>query len=143
MYRHVFLSSQPKHLLCMWILKGIISLRLFFRAPKTHVYTDRKENVIIKVFMLNIFFQPGPMIHVINDKTTATLRRENLLLVQLTSVFLFNFTIKSFKPLGMKDEPPNTFVRDGVSTLRAPITEDNKCFALSLHVLDKELDICT
>ena len=41
-YENYFLISQPKHLL--WILQKNVSMRGFFRAPKTHVKTDGQEN---------------------------------------------------------------------------------------------------
>ena len=38
-----FLISQPKHTL--WVIKGTVSMRGFFLAPKTYVKIDGLENI--------------------------------------------------------------------------------------------------
>ena len=39
----IFLISQLKHML--WVLKRTVSMRRFFREPKTHVKMDGQENI--------------------------------------------------------------------------------------------------
>ena len=58
-----FLISQTKHML--WVLKRSVSMRRFFRAPKTYVQTDGLEyiyNFTIKnCVYLNLRFKPSLM----------------------------------------------------------------------------------
>ena len=41
-WKTIFFISHPKHML--WVLKRTVSMRRFFRAPKTHVFIDEYEN---------------------------------------------------------------------------------------------------
>ena len=53
MQKNKFLISQPKHML--WVLKRTVSLRLFFRAPKTYAKKMDKKIIAIlrQLFLLN------------------------------------------------------------------------------------------
>ena len=57
-WKIIFFISHPKHML--WVLKRTVSMRLFFRAPKTHVLIDGLENhysfMIIKFPYLDLCF---------------------------------------------------------------------------------------